>query len=379
VVAIGYKPFTGFQDPRPALKAGNFDPRDTKAYQALTGKPEPALFKAAAAGNGAAGGAAQPGPIFGLSIDDPRGLYNFGGGVMAKANVHAIYVGDYFKGNDGQIDKQVNDQFLQNLAAGDYFQLLAPYGSGAGAVGSNVTLADSQIYSGRVGSSLSQSDIEDIVRDAIKTGLVQPDPVGIYNLVLPPGTDISIQGLSSLQGVGGYHGSFKDARGLAVRYAVCVASDQNNGILIRGDATASRQMIQSHELAEAMTDPGVMMNVGIQGGEFPAWYGPWGEVGDTAIDTYAIAGFLAGDPNFFNNVVAQKTAADGSTYWVQKLFDQQNHVFRWGTDAASFEADPLAKFIGDVSGAIEAKKAGRDPAQPAANPPGRTAPPATPN
>jgi hypothetical protein len=89
--------------------------------------------------------------------------------------------------------------------------------------------------------------------------------------------------LTSLQGLGGYHGSHKFDDGTTAYFAVSVYSDGDNGIPAFADPWKSVVATLYHELSEARTDPDVEEVNRTGNSNLLGWYGDArgaGEIGD---------------------------------------------------------------------------------------------------
>lgn len=123
----------------------------------------------------------------------------------------------------------------------------------------------------------------------------------VINLLLPPGIVLDTTGTgdvrrggdaddkdSSLEGLGGYHGSHKTDDGMTIYFAVAVYSQQTgtktNGIPIWPDSWKNVVATLYHELNEARTDADVEQVNATGNNNLLGWYSKkGGEVGDIPI------------------------------------------------------------------------------------------------
>jgi hypothetical protein len=110
--------------------------------------------------------------------------------------------------------------------------------------------------------------------------------VTVFNLMLPSRTVLTINGASSLQGLGGFHGSIHPSAGVTVYYAVGVFSEvlpdgTTNGIVAFDAPWKNVAATFYHELNEARTDVDVedAINAGNDptAERFLGWVSPQGE------------------------------------------------------------------------------------------------------
>ena len=74
-------------------------------------------------------------------------------------------------------------------------------------------------------SRVTETDVQSTVKQAISSGAVKKDAQGLYNVVLPPDAVLDAGGgVTSKQGLGGFHGSFDDGTGKPVYYSVIAYS-----------------------------------------------------------------------------------------------------------------------------------------------------------
>lgn len=138
--------------------------------------------------------------------------------------------------------------------------------------------APSQVLPTQPGSRYGQPEVEEQVRKLYRDGQLKRFSClfgsTLINLVLPRGAVLEmseqagdLRGVlpgataedqeSSLQGLGGYHGSVHVGGGIVVYYAVSVYSEGNNGIVAFDAPWKNVVATLYHEVCEARTDPDV--------------------------------------------------------------------------------------------------------------------------
>ncbi len=201
-------------------------------------------------------------------------LEYYGGRILQHPVFVPLYIGSYWKTPAGSKEVHYLDKFAGSLAKSSYMKTLAEYGVGSGKFGGSTT-----INSVRNPSYLDDRGIQKLVSQALASkAKISRDPQAVYTVFLPPGTVLLAPGeVSSREGVGGYHSSFKLPNGSRVYYAAIVYGQQGNGIPFSKKAIDNVTIAASHEWAEAATDPDVNQ-------EQLSWYDEnYGEVADIPI------------------------------------------------------------------------------------------------
>src|SRR5216683_6359976 len=169
-------------------------------------------------------------------------------------------------------------QFCQDLMASQYMNVLSQYGAGGG-----LFIQASFVHN--VASSISDTDIHNILQTAINAGAIPEPPANNTTHVIVIYLDSSIAvkdtglGIAMCEPSGdnafGYHFFFKTAKGNNCYYAVIPALDdaclKNTGcggggcsLNLSQTQEQRRTQVTSHEFAEMVTDPA-----------FPTgWFGP---------------------------------------------------------------------------------------------------------
>jgi hypothetical protein len=215
----------------------------------------------------------------------PAHLTYNGGKILTHPKVVNIYLGSYWNSTtQGKKDAAHQNAFAKDIVKNNsYTSVWAQYGVGKGSFGGS-DVVKTTTHPKVVG--------EDQIRNIVKQQLaadkvVKSDGQTIYTVYLPPGTVLkTADGTSSLEGLGGYHGSFKGADGKPVYYAAIVYGKGKNGIDFNGNPEDAASIVASHEWTEAATDPDVddVINGAPQQGHL-GWYDDSnGEIGDIAIN-----------------------------------------------------------------------------------------------
>jgi hypothetical protein len=150
------------------------------------------------------------------------------------------------------------------------------------------TFAPSRVLPGSRPDTFSQVDVEALMAQLYAQGAVRGFDLSttVLNLMLPSRTVLTIDGLSSLQGLAGFHGSIHPSTGVTVYYAVGVFSEvlpdgTTNGIVAFDAPWKSVVATFYHELNEARTDADVedAINAGNDptADHFLGWVSPQGE------------------------------------------------------------------------------------------------------
>lgn len=142
------------------------------------------------------------------------------------------------------------------------------------------TFTGSTLREGDVGARIDKDAIESIVR-------ALDDGESVVCLLLPRGAVLEDGGVTSEQGLGGYHGSVH-AGAATLYYAAAVYSEGGNGIVAFDEPWKNVCATLYHELQEVRTDPDVedAIRAGRApgGARFLGWYSPeGGEIADIPI------------------------------------------------------------------------------------------------
>jgi hypothetical protein len=228
-------------------------------------------------------------PTLAAAAQSPHTATYHGGPVLKNPVYVPIYYGNYFTTAAGKKDVAHNDAFAKEFGTSKGNQILHQYGVGDGSFGGSavVNVANPK--------KVTEAQVQKIVKDQLAKGAVKPNAQGIYTVMLPPGTVLDAGGgATSLNGLGGFHGSYNDKDGKKVYYAVIAYSKGNNGIDFTGKPQDNISITESHEWREASTDPDV--NNGTLG-----WYNDTenGELDDLAMASLPLNQVWARDDKGF--------------------------------------------------------------------------------
>jgi len=204
-------------------------------------------------------------------------LTQHGGAVLDKPVVSNIYLGAYWGTTAGQADKAKNDAFTQEVGTSGFQNIAKQYGAGGPTFGGSTTVNVPNP------KKVTEADVQKLVLAQLKAGTVKPNAQGLYNVVLPPNTVLDAgDGVTSKNGLGGFHGSVAGTDGKPVYYSVEAYSKGSNGIDFSGNAVDNITITESHEWMEAVTDPDVNSPIA---GRNLGWYDDKdnGEIGDLAM------------------------------------------------------------------------------------------------
>lgn len=196
-----------------------------------------------------------------------------GGKVLDAPVVQPIYLGQYWSSAAGKADRAYLDGFAGAVVKGQHQALLGQYGVHAG------TSQPSVVASGP-SMRVTRDDVAKLVLQQVASGAVKDGPQTVHLVMLPPNAVLEAEpGVTSRDGLGGFHGSVIDAKGKPVYFAVVCYSKGQNGIDFDGVARDNISITASHELDEAFTDPDV------ENGQL-GWYNDkYGEIGDLAVNS----------------------------------------------------------------------------------------------
>lgn len=261
-------------------------------------------------------------------------MRDFGGTVIRDLVYTNFYVGGAaswaasdIRNIDGHLAAAMSDVRLNNVLV-QYFR---------GATGITTRFAPSAVLPGAPPAAMTQPDVEQLVADLQAAGRLAGFDFAatVFNVLLPRGVVLTIddgggarttpaaaapkparppheveEKASSLEGLGGFHGSIK-VGGQRVYYAVGVFSEGGNGIVAFDQPWKNVVATFYHELVEARTDADVEENK-------VAWVNARGEeIGDIPM---ALAGANLG------KVMKEVPLADGSgTVPIQLMWSNAVH------------------------------------------------------
>jgi hypothetical protein len=192
-----------------------------------------------------------------------------GGPLLQNVQAEPVFYGRYWNTAVGQQQAADLDNFLSFLTNSSYMDMLNEYNVGRG------QLVDRGIVAGTTSSAASVDDtaIQQILDSDIALGLLPAANANrLYIVFTAPNVDVTLGGQDSAHNFYGYHDFFTGTPGEQVYYAV-IAHPVGNGTFYNLNAFQTLTKVTSHELAEAVTDPGV-------GGWYDSQTG--NEIGDIA-------------------------------------------------------------------------------------------------
>ncbi len=196
-----------------------------------------------------------------------------GGPVIAQPQVHATFWGAAWANADHAQRRSDLVQFVQDLLASEYMNILSQYGVGQGAGAGTTWLGDTNLTT--VSGQLADADIHRNIQSMIDSGAL-PEPGSPSNMALLIFLDESLEindaglGVTMCEPQGdtafGYHYFFTTSAGHQFYYAVVPAltdaclqesCPDDNSCSLRLAATQEQRQTQvaSHEFSEMVTDP----------------------------------------------------------------------------------------------------------------------------
>lgn len=201
-------------------------------------------------------------------------LENFGGRLLRNPKFLSAFLGNFWQSPAGSNERAYHDRYAKYLVQSDYTSVWKQYGINKGTfIGSTVVAPP------RIASTITDNGIQQVIKKALASGALKvTDPETVITVYLPPNVTLESHGVSSRDGMGGYHGSFDLPTGQRIYYAALVYSKGDNGIDFTGTPRQNIGITASHEWTEAVTDPDV--NHGTLG-----WYDRlYGEISDIPIN-----------------------------------------------------------------------------------------------
>jgi len=229
-------------------------------------------------------------------LDD---LMFHGGKVVPQMEFQNIYLGSdaSWKASDiDSIDRAIN------MAMGDrrMNNVMIQYFPGAALA---CDMRESFIFDEAKPAMLDEPDIQALVTTLHDSSLIKKSDLDttLFNLILPSGTVLRLDDSSSLNGLGGYHGSLRIQRGgktVTLYYSANVFSEiradgRENGIAVFTQPWKNVVGTLYHEINEFRTDADVSDAIQNNSNDFLGWTSRRGhEVGDQPIFKAGQAGNL---------------------------------------------------------------------------------------
>jgi hypothetical protein len=185
-----------------------------------------------------------------------------GGALLPHVEAQALYLGNQWAANP-TVSAQVGylEGFLNNIVHSSFMDALSKAGYGVGAGSFNPGRFDPVSLS--PSAYLDDAAIQSYLQGEIgNRGLVSPDSNRLYVVFVEPNVAVRAGTATSVRDFVGYHGAFtgRDVNGNPTRMAYAVVAypggSVNNASLPWLSAAQQLTEVTSHELAEAVTDPG---------------------------------------------------------------------------------------------------------------------------
>ena len=198
---------------------------------------------------------------------------NHGGPIVTSATVHASFWGANWQSDPAHVQRAARlGQFLQDLLASTYMNILSQYGAGRGAGQAGAFAGSGTITT--VANQLTDANIQGILQSAIDSGgLPEPGQPAQDVVMIYLAEGIEVQGPDparmcepSGDNAFGYHHFFTTRAGHSLYYAVvpglddgCLKascpSDQSCSLHLALTQEQRQTQVSSHEYSETVTDP----------------------------------------------------------------------------------------------------------------------------
>lgn len=190
------------------------------------------------------------------------GVIYHGGAVLSNVKVFSIYWGNEVK-NTSDVEK-----FYAAITNSKYMDWLQEYNTPTQKIGRGSFIGSYTDTSIPTNKSLSNDDLILELKILIdQNKIVSPDSNVLYMIHFPAEIEIKLQSKTSCIDFGGYHYSFNYKNKAIVYGAILAHCNKNNDILNMED-------IASHEMIEAITDPGVGIANELNDHSLSGWYDP---------------------------------------------------------------------------------------------------------
>lgn len=225
----------------------------------------------------------------GVSASPKDDLIFRGGKTLPRMGFQNVYLGhpsDFAAGDvesiDDSITRLMRDQQLQSIIQ-QYFK------------GKKLEydIAASVILDENRRNEMDEPDVQNKVIDLFDKNLITTTDLDrtVFNLILPPDTVLKLNGSTSSNGLGGYHGSvhfLRDGQTRTLYYSAnvysAVRSGRRNGIPFFGTPWKNVVCTLYHELIESQTDPDVGDAIRLNDNRFIGFNSRFGqEIGDQPI------------------------------------------------------------------------------------------------
>lgn len=238
-------------------------------------------------------GAAWPMPkaiADGISLAPLEDLIFHGGKILPKMEFQNIYLGDSTLWNPDDVTS-IDLAIVRAMQHKELNNVMSQYFSGSSLECESRT---SMFFADASLAELGEDDIQRLVVTMFTRSTIARSDLEscIFNLILPPGSVLRLGTASSLDGLGGYHGSVHTMNGgtrVTLYYSASVfsqvlGSGRENGIVAFDASWKNVVATLYHELNESRTDPDVNDAIEKQDNDFLGWNSRSGrEVGDQPI------------------------------------------------------------------------------------------------
>jgi hypothetical protein len=175
------------------------------------------------------------------------------GPVLRNVEVEPVFYGQYWNSLAGQQQASDLDNFLSYLTNSSYMDMLGEYGVARGELVNHGIVAGTATSAASVDDTTLQQTLDNDIADGL---LPPPDTNRLYIVFTAPNVDVTQGGQDSAHNFYGYHDFFAGPAGAQIYYAV-IAHPIGNGTFYNLNVFQTLTKVTSHELAEAVTDPGV--------------------------------------------------------------------------------------------------------------------------
>jgi len=180
----------------------------------------------------------------------PQLVFN-NGPLLSAVQVFTVFWGTAWQQSPLSDTIESLNSFFDYILTSPLMDQLAEYSTSGQNIGHGSRIGTTTITSPNPGSSVADSDIQQMLNNAIASGtLPQPTPNTLYFVYLPTGVVVSQGGASSCQSFCGYHDTINGKIFYAVMpHPDCKGCTSNLAVFDSLTSTSS------HELCEAVTDP----------------------------------------------------------------------------------------------------------------------------
>jgi hypothetical protein len=212
-----------------------------------------------------------------------------GGRVVPQMEFQNIYLGETDDWSENDIES-IDRAIMLAMQDQDLNNVMVQYFPGAGL---ECDPRDSFVQDETKPSELDEPGVQATVTALFDDGKIKKSNLDdtIFNLILPPGSVLKLDDSSSLQGLGGYHGSVQIKRGgkqITLYYSANVFSQmqgrRENGIVAFNQPWKNVVGTLYHEINEFRTDADVREAIQTENNDFLGWMSRSGrECGDQPI------------------------------------------------------------------------------------------------